>query len=62
MKVMGKHRAWKSFRQALKAVSSKEDIDDIMRRLLMFRQQLEFRVMVSFVYVKSLHCAKISVY
>jgi hypothetical protein len=48
VKVTGNNRAWKSFRQALKAVSSKEDVDDIMRRLCMFRQQLEFRIMVSF--------------
>lgn len=48
VKVTGKHRGWKSFRQALKSVLTKDAVDDIARRLAMFRHQLEFRIMVSF--------------
>jgi hypothetical protein len=48
VKVTGKNRVWKSIRQALKTASSKQDVDDIMLRLGMYRQQLEFRIMVSF--------------
>ena len=48
VKVTGKHRGWKSFRQALKSVWTKEEIDDIAQRLALFRQQLEFHIMVSF--------------
>lgn len=48
VKATGKHRSWKSFRQALKSVWTKDAVDDIARRLAMFRHQLEFRIILSF--------------
>ena len=47
VKVEGKHRAWKSFRQALKSVWTKEQIDSIARRLTNLRAQLDSRILFS---------------
>jgi hypothetical protein len=43
----GRFRCWKSLRQAIKAVSSKQEVDDMASRLAMFRQQLSLRVLIS---------------
>ena len=43
----GKHRTWKSFRQALKSVWTKEQIDSIARRLANLRAQLDSRLLFS---------------
>jgi hypothetical protein len=48
VKVKGKHRRWKSFRQALKSVWTKDEVDGLARRLAVFRNQLQFRIMVSY--------------
>jgi hypothetical protein len=48
IKVKGKHRQWKSFRQALKSVWTKDEIDGLARRLAVFRNQLQFHIMVSY--------------
>lgn len=40
------HRQWKSFRQALKSVWSKKGVDDIARRLLVLRHELDTHVLV----------------
>ena len=47
VKVQGKHRKWKSFRQALKSVYSKAQIDDLTNRLEGFRKLLDTHILVS---------------
>jgi hypothetical protein len=42
-------RAWKSFRQALKSVTQKGEIDDIAKRLERYREQLKLKVLISLV-------------
>lgn len=42
-----KHRRWKSFRQALKSVWSKEDLDRLAATLREYRDQLEFHILLS---------------
>jgi hypothetical protein len=42
-----RHRAWKSFRQALKSVWSKHDLDELSEKLQSFRDQLQFQILVS---------------
>jgi hypothetical protein len=46
LKVAGdtKHRKWKSFRQALKTVWSKEELDAMANKLSEYRNQLEFHI------------------
>lgn len=46
-----KHRKWKSFRHALKAVWTKKDIDELATTLLSFRGQMEFRILISLKWV-----------
>ena len=49
LKVAGdiKHRKWKSFRQALKSVWSKEELDFMATKLSEYRNQLEFHILLS---------------
>ena len=47
LKVEGKHRGWKSFRQALKSVWTKEEINAIASRLTNLRAQLDSRILFS---------------
>lgn len=47
LKVMGPHRGWKSMRQAIKSVWTKEDVDAIAQRLKAFRDQLDTHILVS---------------
>ncbi len=42
-----KRRVWKSFRQALKIVWSKEELDDMAATLSTYRNQLEFHILLS---------------
>jgi len=42
-----KQRGWKSLRQALKSIWSKEDLDELSGRLSLFRDQLQFHILVS---------------
>jgi len=42
-----KHRGWKSLRQALKSVWSKEELNELSERLDRFRNQLQFRILAS---------------
>ena len=42
-----KQRGWKSLRQALKSVWSKEELDELSERLSIFRDQLQFHILVS---------------
>ena len=41
LKESGSHRQWKSFRQALKSIFSKGDLDKLERRLLACRKELD---------------------
>jgi hypothetical protein len=46
LRVEGRNRKWRSFRQALKSVLAEEAIDEIGKRLATFRDELEFHVLV----------------
>ena len=47
IKVQGKRRKWKSFRQALGSIYNKDQIDDLTKRLEGFRKQLDTHILVS---------------
>ena len=47
IKVTGKHRKWKSARQALKSVTNKDDLELLARRLGMYRSEINLNVTVS---------------
>jgi hypothetical protein len=51
LKVSGKHRAWKSFQQAIKSAWSQKETDGLIRRLSRLRQALETRILLSLRYV-----------
>jgi len=40
-------RGWKSFRQALKSVWSKDELDELSERLSGFRDQMQFQILFS---------------
>lgn len=46
VRVDGKNRKWKSFRQALRSVSTEETITSIETRLAALKDELEFHVLV----------------
>ena len=46
-KAQGRYRKWKSLRQALKSVWSKEDVNNMRRNLEEFQNQLSLRILVS---------------
>lgn len=45
-KAQGRFRRWKSLRQAVKSVSSKSQVEDLARRLVMLRDQFNLRILV----------------
>ena len=47
LKIQGKHRKWKSFRQALKSIYGKDQIDGLSSRLEGYRKQLDTHILVS---------------
>jgi hypothetical protein len=47
VKSHAKQRGWKSLRQALKSVWSKEELDELSERLFLFRDQLQFHILIS---------------
>lgn len=49
-KAQGKRRIWKSLRQALKSVWSKREVDDMAKRLLVMKEQLQMRILVALRY------------
>lgn len=49
-KAQGRFRRWKSFRQALKSVWSKRDVDDMARRLETLRSAVNSRILISLRY------------
>ena len=51
LKIRGNHGKWKSFRQALKTIWSKDEIDKLSKRLEGFRKQLDTYILVSLRYV-----------
>ena len=46
-KAQGRYRRWKSLRQALKSVCSKDEVDHMAKRLAMFREELQTHLLVS---------------
>jgi flagellar motility protein MotE (MotC chaperone) len=46
LEVKGKHRKWKSCRQALKSVTSKGKMDELANRMSEYRAQLELHILV----------------
>jgi hypothetical protein len=46
-KAQGRYRGWKSLRQALKSVTSKDEVEDMARRLSTFRDEFQTRILVS---------------
>ena len=46
LKVDGTHRRWKSFRQALKTTWHKEDIEDMLHRLQLAREEMIVHLLV----------------
>ena len=51
-KAQGRFRRWKSLRQALKSVWSKQDIDEMAKRLQGFRSELQLHILVTLKYVE----------
>jgi hypothetical protein len=49
-RVEGKHRKWKSFRQALRSVSTEEKLSKIEARLSALKDELEFHFLVDLRY------------
>jgi hypothetical protein len=49
-RVEGKHRKWKSFRQALRSVSTEEKLSKIEARLSALKDELEFHILVDLRY------------
>ena len=47
LKVIGKHRKWKSARQALKSVCGKDDIEHFASRLGLYRDEINLNITVS---------------
>lgn len=47
LKVTGKHRKWKSARQALKSVAGKDDVQRFANRLAVYREEINFNITVS---------------
>lgn len=47
VKAQGRFRRWKSFRQAIKSVSSQKEIDSLARRLHMLKDELQLQILVS---------------
>ena len=54
VKVKGKQGKWKSIRKALRSVWSKEEIEELERRLAMLKEELNFHVVVDLRYVRML--------
>jgi hypothetical protein len=50
LKLQGKKTKWKSMRQALKTVSSKDEVDAISHRLAIFRDQLNLAFLIALRY------------
>jgi hypothetical protein len=51
LKVKGKHKAWKSFRQAVKTAWTTEEVAALRNRLSDFKAELETHVLLSLRYV-----------
>lgn len=47
-KAQGRFRRWKSLRQALKSVTSKSEVDDLAKRLVILRDQFNLRILIGF--------------
>ena len=47
LKVTGRHRKWKSARQALKSVSGKDGIEELANRLALYRDEINLNITIS---------------
>ncbi|KAH6684057.1 hypothetical protein B0J14DRAFT_555059 [Halenospora varia] len=47
VKAQGRFRRWKSFRQAIKSVSSQKEIDSLARRLGLVKEELQMQILIS---------------
>ena len=47
VKAQGRHLRWKSWRQALKSICTKKDVDEMARRMALLRDELNTRILVS---------------
>lgn len=56
LKVKGKQRKWESFRKALRSVQSKEEIEQLERRLAGFRGELKVHIVVDLRYTPLSAC------
>ena len=50
LKVTGKHRKWKSARQALKSVSGKDGIEELANSLSVYRDEINLNITISLRY------------
>ena len=53
VKAQGRYLRWKSWRQALKSICTKKDIDEMARRTSLLRDELNTRILVSLRYIDS---------
>ena len=53
VKAQGRYLRWKSWRQALKSICTKKDIDEMARRISLLRDELNTRILVSLRYINS---------
>lgn len=47
VKAQGRFRRWKSFRQAIKSVSSQKEINSLARRLSIIKEELQIQILVT---------------
>jgi hypothetical protein len=57
LKVKGKHQKWESIRKAIGSVRSKEDIEQLERRLSTFRDEINLRIVTDLRYARFSNCA-----
>jgi hypothetical protein len=57
LKVKGKHQKWESIRKAIGSVRSKEDIEQLERRLSTFREEINLRIVIDLRYARFSNCA-----
>jgi len=52
LKVKGKHQKWESMRKAIGSIRSKEDIEQLERRLSILREEINLRIVVNLRYTR----------
>jgi hypothetical protein len=51
VKAQGRFRRWKSFRQAIKSVSSQKEINSLAQRLSLMKEELQMQILVTLKYI-----------